>query len=91
MTTESIKILEDMLGDIEHLINKTNEMYIPVKYHTTSLKPEAMCDLSYQTGRRDQMHSQRCQIEWALGEANKKFETELERNHQEHLKDEANK
>ena len=41
MDTSDLKLLQDMLNDIEHLIEKTNQMYIPAKYHTTSLRPEA--------------------------------------------------
>ena len=88
---EQMKLLETLLGDIKYLIKKTNEIYIPKKYHNTSLRREAMCDLSYQTGRRDQMFNQLHEIEWALAVAEGKFNADLERNYQEHLKDEANK
>lgn len=86
--TEDIKLLETLLADIKYLINKTNEIHIPPKYHNTSLRREAMCDLSYQTGRRDQMFSQLHEIEWLLATAEGKFNADLERNYQEHLKDE---
>jgi len=85
MDTRDVKLLQDMLDDLEHLIDKTNQMYIPDKYHTTSLKPEAMCDLSYRTGMRDQMHSQRCQIKYALMVAEERVADELDDNYREHL------